>query len=148
MVYLEFYFGQARQAALLAVAAAALNPYNVDPSSVSISGISSGGFFSVQLGVAYSDVFPVGFGVFAGGPYDCARNQPVGLYFYIYHLNALMIDFLSYAVYYMHVQPNTFNYYSNRPHERMEWQPDRPGPQLAKPQDLPVGRVCGYYGGP
>ncbi|KAF3397450.1 hypothetical protein DPV78_008306 [Talaromyces pinophilus] len=52
-----------------------LGAYNVDPSSVSISGFSSGGFMTVQLGVAYSDVFNVGFGVFAGGPYDCARNQ-------------------------------------------------------------------------
>lgn len=76
MVYLGLYIVQA---ALLAVAAGALNAYNVDPSSVSVSGISSGGFFAVQLGVAYSDVFPVGFGAFAGGPYDCARNQPVGL---------------------------------------------------------------------
>lgn len=69
------------QATLLATGAAgaALNAYNVDPSSVSVSGISSGGFFSAQLGVAYSDVFPVGFGVFAGGPYDCARNQLVSL---------------------------------------------------------------------
>lgn len=74
-------FIYAAQAMLLATgaAAAALSAYNVDPSSVSVSGISSGGFFAVQLGVAYSDVFPVGFGVFAGGPYDCARNQPVGL---------------------------------------------------------------------
>ncbi|OOQ83679.1 fungal cellulose binding domain protein [Penicillium brasilianum] len=56
-------------------AAAALGAYNIDPSSVSVSGLSSGGFFSAQLGVAYSDVFQAGFGVFAGGPYDCARNQ-------------------------------------------------------------------------
>ncbi|CEJ61257.1 Putative Poly(3-hydroxybutyrate) depolymerase [Penicillium brasilianum] len=56
-------------------AAAALGAYNVDPSSVSVSGLSSGGYMSVQLGVAYSDIFQVGFGVFAGGPYDCARNQ-------------------------------------------------------------------------
>jgi poly(3-hydroxybutyrate) depolymerase len=55
----------------------ALGAYNVDPSSVSVSGFSSGGFMTVQLGVAYSDVFEVGFGVFAGGPYDCARNQNV-----------------------------------------------------------------------
>ena len=32
---------------------------------------------AAQLGIAYSDVFKVGFGVFAGGPFDCARNQPV-----------------------------------------------------------------------
>jgi poly(3-hydroxybutyrate) depolymerase len=57
--------------------AAALGAYNVDPNSVSVSGLSSGGFMSVQLGVAYSDTFKVGFGVFAGGPYDCARNQYV-----------------------------------------------------------------------
>lgn len=54
-----------------------LGAYNVDPSSVSVSGFSSGGFMTVQLGVAYSDIFKVGFGVFAGGPYDCARNQNV-----------------------------------------------------------------------
>ncbi|KUL87354.1 hypothetical protein ZTR_04677 [Talaromyces verruculosus] len=41
-----------------------LEVYNVDPSSVSISGFSSGGFMTVQLGVAYSNVFNVGFGAF------------------------------------------------------------------------------------
>ncbi|CBF73656.1 hypothetical protein AN7987.2 [Aspergillus nidulans FGSC A4] len=56
--------------------AASLGTYNVDPDSVSISGFSSGGFMTAQLGIAYSDVFKVGFGVFAGGPFDCARNQP------------------------------------------------------------------------
>jgi poly(3-hydroxybutyrate) depolymerase len=57
--------------------AVALGAYNIDPSSVSVSGLSSGGFFSAQLGVAYSNVFQTGFGVFAGGPFDCARNQAV-----------------------------------------------------------------------
>ena len=28
-----------------------------------------------MLGVAYSGTFKTGFGVFAGGPFDCARNQ-------------------------------------------------------------------------
>ncbi|KAL5049377.1 hypothetical protein BDW71DRAFT_175747 [Aspergillus fruticulosus] len=56
--------------------AASLGAYNVDPNSVSISGFSSGGFMATQLGIAYSSVFKVGFGVFAGGPFDCARNQP------------------------------------------------------------------------
>ena len=58
--------------------ARAANPlpaYNVDPATVSVSGLSSGGFMAAQLGVAYSNVFRTGFGVFAGGPYDCARNQ-------------------------------------------------------------------------
>ncbi|KAH6867573.1 Alpha/Beta hydrolase protein [Thelonectria olida] len=57
------------------VAGAALNAYNVDPASVSVSGLSAGGFMAAQLGVAYSDTFKTGFGVFAGGPFDCARNQ-------------------------------------------------------------------------
>lgn len=55
--------------------AAALQAYNVDPASVSVSGLSSGGFMAAQLGIAYSGVFKTGFGVFAGGPFDCARNQ-------------------------------------------------------------------------
>ena len=63
--------------AVTGVSAAALGSYNVDPNSVSVSGMSSGGFFSVQLGIAYSSIFKTGFGVFAGGPFDCARNQLV-----------------------------------------------------------------------
>lgn len=55
--------------------AATLQSYNVDPGSISVSGLSAGGFMAAQLGVAYSSVFTRGFGVFAGGPYDCARNQ-------------------------------------------------------------------------
>ena len=54
-----------------------LGAYNVDADSVSVSGMSAGGFMAAQLGIAYSDVFKVGFGVFAGGPFDCARNQAV-----------------------------------------------------------------------
>ncbi|EXA28966.1 hypothetical protein FOVG_19466 [Fusarium oxysporum f. sp. pisi HDV247] len=57
------------------VLAAELSAYNVDPNSVSVSGFSAGGFMAAQLGVAYSDTFKIGFGVLAGGPYDCARNQ-------------------------------------------------------------------------
>ncbi|KAL4958840.1 putative polyhydroxybutyrate depolymerase [Aspergillus stella-maris] len=55
---------------------AALEAYNIDPDTISISGFSSGGFMAAQLGIAYSGLFKGGFGVFAGGPYDCARNQP------------------------------------------------------------------------
>lgn len=64
---------------LMARAAVAepLGSYNVDPSLVSVSGLSSGGFMAGQLGVAYSGTFQTGFGVFAAGPYDCARNQYV-----------------------------------------------------------------------
>lgn len=60
-----------------AAPATTLQPYNVDPDSVSVSGMSSGGFMTAQLAVAYSGTFRAGFGVFAGGPYDCARDQGV-----------------------------------------------------------------------
>ncbi|KAG9255099.1 fungal cellulose binding domain protein [Emericellopsis atlantica] len=55
--------------------AVSLGAYNVDPDSVSVSGLSSGGFMAAQLGIAHSSTFKKGFGVFAGGPFDCARNQ-------------------------------------------------------------------------
>lgn len=55
----------------------ALGSFNVDPKLVSVSGLSSGGFMSGQLGVAYSGTFQTGFGVFAAGPFDCARDQYV-----------------------------------------------------------------------
>jgi poly(3-hydroxybutyrate) depolymerase len=66
--------------------AAALGSYNVNPNAISVSGLSSGGFMAAQLGVAYSDIFTKGFGVFAGGPYDCARNQYVGLSLFLLFL--------------------------------------------------------------
>jgi len=62
-------------AATEANATAALAAYNANPALVSVSGLSSGGFMSAQLGVAYSGTFKLGFGVFAGGPDDCARAQ-------------------------------------------------------------------------
>ena len=54
--------------------AAPLASYNVDRTQVSVSGLSSGGFFAVQLGVSYSSVFK-GVGIFAGGTYDCAGQS-------------------------------------------------------------------------
>jgi len=49
----------------------ALGRYHVEPDKITVSGISSGGYMAVQLGVAYSSVFS-GVGVFAAGPYGCA----------------------------------------------------------------------------
>jgi len=46
----------------------------VDPSSVSVSGLSSGGFFAVQYQVAHSSSIK-GAAVFAGGPYYCAQGN-------------------------------------------------------------------------
>lgn len=59
-----------------AVAAPVLGTYNVEPTQITISGFSAGGFFAMQMGIAYSSVF-AGVGIFAGGPYDCARHALV-----------------------------------------------------------------------
>lgn len=64
----------------MATAQETLGTYNVDTHSISVSGFSAGGFMAAQLGIAYSDLFKTGFGVFAGGPYDCARDQYVCLF--------------------------------------------------------------------
>lgn len=52
-------------------AAVPLGQYNIDTASITVSGLSSGGFMANQLGVAHSSVFK-GVGVFAAGPYWCA----------------------------------------------------------------------------
>ncbi|HYA65572.1 MAG TPA: PHB depolymerase family esterase, partial [Burkholderiaceae bacterium] len=57
----------------LSFAAPVLGTFNVDPARVSVSGFSAGGFFAMQLAIAYSSVFS-GVGIFAAGPYDCARQ--------------------------------------------------------------------------
>jgi poly(3-hydroxybutyrate) depolymerase len=45
-----------------------------DPASITVSGISSGGYQAVQMHVAYSATFK-GAAVFAGGPYYCAEGM-------------------------------------------------------------------------
>ena len=55
----------------LAHGQAPLGRYHVEADNVTVSGISSGGYMAVQLGVAYSSVFS-GVGVFAAGPFACA----------------------------------------------------------------------------
>lgn len=52
----------------------------LDPDQVTVSGISSGGFFAHQFHVAYSDLV-TGAGVMAGGPYACAEQTPAILSF-------------------------------------------------------------------
>ena len=51
-----------------------LTSYNVDVSKITVSGLSSGGFFAVQFHVAYSKIIR-GVGVIAGGPFWCAQNN-------------------------------------------------------------------------
>lgn len=53
-----------------------LGSYNVDIQQTSLSGISSGGYMSVQMHLIYSSMIK-GVGVFAGGPYDCAQNSAI-----------------------------------------------------------------------
>ena len=50
-----------------------LASYNVDLAQTSVSGISSGGYMSVQFATAHSATVR-GVGVFAGGPYECAAG--------------------------------------------------------------------------
>ncbi|MEE9910511.1 MAG: depolymerase [Deltaproteobacteria bacterium] len=51
-----------------------LGPYNIEMEKSSVSGLSAGGFFASQFFVAYSGIMS-GVGVFAGGPYGCARGD-------------------------------------------------------------------------
>lgn len=46
----------------------------IDPSAISVSGISSGGYLAVQYQVAHSDRV-MGAGIFAAGPYLCAGSS-------------------------------------------------------------------------
>lgn len=53
---------------------ASLGAYNVDPDTVTVSGISAGGYMAVQLLVAYSASIH-GAAIVAGGPYDCYQGN-------------------------------------------------------------------------
>ena len=48
---------------------------SIDPSEISVSGLSSGGFMAVQVHVAYSATFKRGAGVVAGGPFYCSEGS-------------------------------------------------------------------------
>lgn len=60
----------------LVQAASNLGPYNVNPNTVTVAGISSGGYMAVQLQVAYSSHIH-GTAVLAGGSYYCAQDNEV-----------------------------------------------------------------------
>ena len=53
----------------------------LDRNSVTVSGLSSGGFFAHQFHVAYSSLVK-GAGIIAGGPYACAQQVPSWLQHY------------------------------------------------------------------
>ena len=52
-----------------------LKAYKIDPSSITVSGVSSGAYMAIQLQVAYSSVFS-GAASVAGGTYWCAQGSP------------------------------------------------------------------------
>ena len=64
----------ALMAATGAALAQSLPKLNVDKTRISVSGLSAGGFMANQLGWAHSSTF-MGVGVFAAGPYTCARQS-------------------------------------------------------------------------
>jgi poly(3-hydroxybutyrate) depolymerase len=57
-----------------ALATDALPAYGADAASVTVSGLSSGGFMAVQFHIAHSSIV-AGVGVLAGGPYYCAQGS-------------------------------------------------------------------------
>ncbi len=59
----------------------------MDIKETSVSGLSSGGFFAVQLQVAHSSIIK-GAGIVAGGPYNCAGDK---LYFNCMYSNSPVI---------------------------------------------------------
>lgn len=58
------------------IALSKLPSYTLDPSLLSVSGLSSGGFMAVQLHFSHSSLFK-GAAIFAGGPFACALNNPL-----------------------------------------------------------------------
>lgn len=63
------------------VTAQGLPALGADPTHVSVSGLSSGGFMAVQYSIAWSSEV-MGVGVVAGGPYNCGAanlSDPVGV---------------------------------------------------------------------
>jgi len=55
-------------------AVARLGSYRVSPKKIFVAGISSGGFFAVQMHAAHSRVFK-GAAIYAGGVYHCAQDS-------------------------------------------------------------------------
>lgn len=51
-----------------------LQEMNIEPGSITTSGLSSGGYMAVQLHVAHSSIIE-GSAIYAGGPYYCAQNS-------------------------------------------------------------------------
>jgi hypothetical protein len=57
----------------LAFTAGSLNSYQIDREQITVSGLSSGGFFAHHFHLAHSDLIN-GAGIIAGGPYGCVKQ--------------------------------------------------------------------------
>jgi poly(3-hydroxybutyrate) depolymerase len=71
---LAAFFAAALAAACTAAPADTLPRLNIDPATVTVSGVSSGGAMAIQAHVAYSGTFHHA-AVFAGPPYNCAQGS-------------------------------------------------------------------------
>lgn len=56
-------------------AVVALPAYNVSPATVSVSGLSSGGYMAAQMHFAYSATIAKGAGIIAAGPVYCSQGK-------------------------------------------------------------------------
>ena len=59
----------------IVAAAVTLPKYNVDVATVSVSGLSSGGYMAAQMHFAYSKTIRKGAGIIAGGPIYCSQGN-------------------------------------------------------------------------
>lgn len=76
-IYLQIVFLVLISAKVLAFVPGRLPALNAAPSQVSISGLSSGAYFSVQFATAFSENV-MGVGSVAGGVFDCSNGKVLG----------------------------------------------------------------------
>jgi predicted peptidase len=67
---------------------------NIDPTQITVSGISAGGYMAVQLHVAYSSKFGKGVAAVAGGPFNCAEGSVVTALTRCFGKTAIPVDTL------------------------------------------------------
>src|SRR5512132_3856249 len=73
---LSLALGGAKPVAAAATLEELAAPLNIDPTFITVSGISSGGFMAHQFHVAHS-AHVAGAGIVAGGPYACSQGNAI-----------------------------------------------------------------------
>ena len=76
MLALSLALGGAKPVAAAATLEELAAPLNIDPTFITVSGISSGGFMAHQFHVAHSG-HVAGAGIVAGGPYACSQGDAI-----------------------------------------------------------------------